>query len=60
MTASVIDEVKQKIDRLEMPKNFSYRPMLIHVNGVKDTVREGRYFSNIIDFGEFLSEGQLD
>jgi hypothetical protein len=52
---SVIDEVKQKIERLSMPKNFSYRPVLIHVNGVKDTVFETGFFTKIIDFGMLLS-----
>lgn len=55
LAASVIDEVKQKIERLNMPKNFSYRPVLIHVNGVKDAVIEDGYFAKIIDFGELLS-----
>lgn len=55
LTLSVIDEIKQKIERLNMPKNFSYRPVLIHVNGVKDAVVESGYFAKIIDFGELLS-----
>jgi uncharacterized protein len=55
LTTSVIDEVKQKIERLNVPKNFSYRPALIHVNGVKEAVIETGYFSKIINFGEILS-----
>jgi len=53
--ASVIDEVKQKISRLNIPKNFSYRPILIHVNGVNDAVVDSGYFAKIIDFGQLLS-----
>ena len=53
---SVINEVQKKIDSLKMPKNFSYHPVLIHVNGVATSVLESRYFSKIIDFGEILSE----
>jgi hypothetical protein len=52
---SIIDEVQQKIDRLKAPKNFSSRPVLIHVNGVSDAVLEEDYFSAIIDFGELMS-----
>ncbi len=52
---SIIEEVKQKINNLRMPKNFSYRPVLIHVNGVKESVIEEQYFSSIIDFGELLN-----
>lgn len=51
---SIIEEVKQKINNLRMPKNFSYRPVLIHVNGVKESVIEEGYFSSIIDFGRLL------
>jgi AAA+ ATPase superfamily predicted ATPase len=55
ITASVIDEVKQKISRLNIPKNFSYRPVLIHVNGVNSAVVDSGYFAKIIDFGQLLS-----
>ena len=54
--ASVIGEVKQKIDRLNIPKNFSCRPVLIHVNGVNSAVEEDGYFAKIIDFGALLSD----
>lgn len=56
VTVSIIDEIKQKIDRLNIPKNFSYRPVLIHVNGVNEAVTESGYFAKIIDFGQFLYE----
>ncbi len=36
ITKSIIDEVKQKIISLALPKNISIRPVLIHVNGVDD------------------------
>ncbi|CAO5682413.1 MAG: hypothetical protein HEEMFOPI_01662 [Holosporales bacterium] len=51
----VIDEVKEKIKRLKTPKNFSFRPVLIHVNGVRDCVVESGFFSQIINFEEFLN-----
>lgn len=54
LTTSVIDEVKQKINNLQMPKNFSYRPVLINVNGVKDIVNERGYFSKIINFRNLI------
>ncbi len=52
--SSVIKEVQEKINRIHKPKNFSFRPILIHVNGVTDSVLEAEYFSNIIDFSQFL------
>ena len=56
VTAFVIDEVKQKISRLNIPKNFSYRPVLIHVNGVNGAVTDSGYFAKAIDFGQLLDE----
>ncbi len=52
----MIREVQAKIDRLNMPKGFSCIPILIHVNGVKDSVIESRFFKTIIDFGGFLKK----
>lgn len=54
ITTSVIEDVDQKIHRLNVPKNFSYRPVLIHVNGVQPAVIESGYFAKIIDFGHLL------
>ncbi len=51
---SIIKEVSEKIKSLSLPKHFSYRPVLIHVNGVSDEVAESGFFSKIIDFGDFL------
>jgi len=51
---SVIQEVKGKLSRLSLPKRFSCWPILIHVNGVDPKVEESGYFSEIIDFSQFL------
>ncbi len=50
----VISECEQKISALKLPKGFSYRPVLIHVNGVNDSIIESEFFSAIIDFSELL------
>ena len=50
----VIDEVKEKIDHLQMPRGFSCRPVLIHVNGVSEQVADCGFFARIIDFSELL------
>lgn len=52
---SVVDEVEEKIKRLVYPKGYTVRPVLIHVNGVKQSVRESALFDKIIDFSEFLT-----
>ncbi len=49
---AVVTEVDAKIRALGKPRNFTFRPILIHVNGVDDAVGEAGYFDAIIDFGE--------
>ncbi|MBI2335551.1 MAG: ATP-binding protein [Deltaproteobacteria bacterium] len=51
----VVRQVEDKIRRLQIPRGFSVRPVLIHVNGVDDSVLESDFFSNIIDFSTLLS-----
>lgn len=51
----IIDQMKEKIKRLVLPRHYSYRPVLIHVNGVRNEVIDSGFFSHIIDFGEFLT-----
>jgi hypothetical protein len=52
----IIKEVSKKIANLKLPKHISRRPVLIHVNGVKDEVIDEQFFSNIIDFSELLKK----
>jgi hypothetical protein len=52
----IVGEIEQKRKRLQIPKHCSFRPVLIHVNGVSERVEESGYFSKIIDFGEFLEK----
>lgn len=51
---SVVEEMKNKINRLVIPKNTACMPVLIHVNGVSDGVLDAAYFYSIIDFSECL------
>jgi len=50
----VIEEMEEKIKRLKVPKRFSIRPILVHVNGVEDSVLDQGYFDKVIDFGQLL------
>lgn len=52
---SVIQSVKDKIKKLAVPRNFVCIPVLIHVNGVSDEVRDEGYFFELIDFSGFLT-----
>ena len=56
ITPQVIVEMEDKIKRMNVPKRFSIRPILIHVNGVEDRVMESEYFDKIIDFSRLLEE----
>jgi AAA+ ATPase superfamily predicted ATPase len=51
---SIIEEVGKKLEALKLPRQFSARPVLIHVNGVHQDVIDSRFFSQVIDFGELL------
>ena len=48
--------MEKKIENLSIPKGFSIRPVLIHVNGVSQTVRESELFSDVVDFSQFFNQ----
>lgn len=52
---TVIDQVKEKLSRLSLPRCYSCVPVLIHVNGVSESVVDSNYFAKIIDFAELLN-----
>ena len=51
---NVIKDVKDKISRLLIPRGMSCCPVLIHVNGVDDSIIDSNYFMEIINFSEAL------
>ncbi len=54
ISSQIIDEMEEKIHHLSVHKGFSYRTVLIHVNGISESLEESRYFSYVIDLGDFL------
>ena len=52
--ASVIADIQKKIDSLQYLKGYSFRPVLIHVNGVTEEVAESDFFALILDFSDVL------
>ncbi len=56
LKTAVIHEVKDKIKKLAVPKNFVCVPVLIHVNGVSNEMNDANYFFEIIDFSAFLED----
>lgn len=50
----IIEEMELKTKHLKVPKRFSIRPILIHVNGVEEAISDLGYFDKVIDFGQLL------
>jgi hypothetical protein len=50
----VIKEMEEKRKRLKVPRFCSVRPILIHVNGVEESILDESYFDKIIDFSQLL------
>lgn len=51
---AIIEEVQNKAKELKIPKNISYRTILIHVNGVTEDLEDEKYFDFILDFSKIL------
>ncbi len=52
--SEVVHEVKKKIAAIKAPRAYSFRPVLIHVNGVSEDIIDQDYFTHIIDATRFL------
>ena len=51
----IIDESREKLKSLYLPRGFSIKPVLIHINGVAESVADAEYYYKIIDFSDSLS-----
>jgi uncharacterized protein len=47
--------MEAKLKNLSIPRRFSLRPVLIHVNGVTQEVIDADYFAAIVDISEWLN-----
>jgi hypothetical protein len=52
--ATVAHEVQEKVARLQIPRNMSYRPILIFAGEISSGLEDGDFFAATIDFGQFL------
>lgn len=50
ISIKVVEEMKQKIQALKVPKQMACLPVLVHASGVTKAVLESRYFVQTIDF----------
>ncbi len=51
---SIVEEVRQKLSKIHLPKGFTCLPVLIHVNGVTEEVVQAEYFYRVINFSDLL------
>ncbi len=56
LSTTVIAQMKEKLSKLSLPKGFSCCPVLIHVNGVHESVIEDNFLKACIDFSEILKQ----
>lgn len=52
--SDVIDEMKEKLDRLSIPRQCGVAPVLIQLNGVSRVVQESNFFYRIIDVQDWM------
>lgn len=50
----VINDVKEKIRRIAVPKYVSIVPVLLHIGAVQDEVLDTQFFGKVIDISELL------
>ena len=50
----VIKGMRKKIGALQLPRGYSVRTVLIHVNGMMDDLKNEDFFSHSIDFAQLL------
>lgn len=50
----VVDEVKQKIKRLAVPRGFGVASALVHLGDLSEDVIDSQYFYRIIDLADWL------
>jgi uncharacterized protein len=55
ISKKIIEEMEEKRKRLKIPRYCSIRPVLIHVNGVEESVIDEGYFDKVIDFSSLLA-----
>jgi hypothetical protein len=49
----VVNQVKEKIKHMTAPKNFSIIPVLIHANGISESLEGTQFFPYILNITDF-------
>lgn len=56
ITSNVVNQMKEKLSRLSLPRGFSCCPVLIHINGVQENIIEDTFLKAYIDFSKIFEE----
>lgn len=54
ISIKVVEEMKQKIRALKVPKQMACLPVLVHASGITKAVGQARYFVQTIDFSKLF------
>jgi uncharacterized protein len=54
ITLNIIDEVKEKIRKIKVPKTMPVRPVLIYEGKLSSNIRSENFFSHLIPFEDLL------
>jgi hypothetical protein len=57
---SVVEEMREKVACLKLPRHMSYQPVLIHAGAASDGIADEEYFAKIIDFSELFATPVVD
>jgi hypothetical protein len=50
----VVFEVKEKIEKISLPRHMSYQPVLIHAGAIADSIAEEGHFAAVIDIADLM------
>src|SRR3990167_6692825 len=53
---TVVEEMRDKLQRFKVAKHFTCIPVLIHLNGVTDELESSDYFARVIDFSSLIDD----
>ena len=56
---NIIEQMQEKIKRLGSVNNLSIKPILIYIGSIDKNIISSKYFSEIINFEQLLTNGQI-
>lgn len=56
ISTKVVQDVKEKIKRIAIPKHISIVPVLLYIGSIQDEVLDSQFFAKILDMSQLLKE----